>query len=80
MQLSRLYSALFRSPSSLRALGSTCLSTSVLLIGASQVAWAQTEPNTDTQSDPSVVLDTIVVTSSADASADGLPTAYEGGQ
>tara|TARA_R110000850_G_scaffold202725_1_gene328751 strand:- start:58 stop:2160 length:2103 start_codon:yes stop_codon:yes gene_type:complete len=27
-----------------------------------------------------VVLDTIVVTSSADASADGLPSAYEGGQ
>ncbi|MGO2506097.1 MAG: TonB-dependent receptor [Psychrobacter alimentarius] len=80
MQLSRLYSALFRSPSSLRALGSTCLCTSVLLIGVSQVAWAQTEPNTDAQSDPSVVLDTIVVTSSADASADGLPPAYEGSQ
>ena len=81
MQLSRLYSALFRSPISLKSLGSSCLSTSVLLIGASQVAWAQTDLNTEAQSaDPSVVLDTIVVTSSADASADGLPTAYEGGQ
>ncbi|WP_201537750.1 TonB-dependent receptor [Psychrobacter immobilis] len=81
MQLSRLYFALFRSPISLKSLSSSCLSTSVLLLGVSQAAWAQTDPNMDAQSaDPSVVLDTIVVTSSADASADGLPTAYEGGQ
>ncbi len=81
MQLSRLYSALFRSPTSLKSLSSSCLSTSVLLLGVSQAAWAQTDPNMNAQSaEPSVVLDTIVVTSSADASADGLPTAYEGGQ
>ena len=40
-----------------------------------------TAVNADTQStEPSAVLDTIVVTSSADASAEGLPPAYEGGQ
>lgn len=89
MQLSRLYSALFRPtllnmsrhPLSLKSLCSSCLSTSVILLGASQAAWAQTDLNADAQSDtPSVVLDEIVVTSSADASADGLPDAYEGGQ
>jgi iron complex outermembrane receptor protein len=57
------------------------LSTSVVLFAASQAAWAETDLNTDTQAtEPSVVLDTIVVTSSADASSDGLPPAYEGGQ
>ncbi|MCD1278338.1 TonB-dependent receptor [Psychrobacter sp. CCUG 69069] len=89
MQLSRLYSAIFRlnpmnvsdAPLSLKSVCSSCLSTSVVLLGASQAAWAQTDISTDTQSvDPSVVLDTIVVTSSADASADGLPPAYAGEQ
>ncbi|MGP4118486.1 TonB-dependent receptor plug domain-containing protein [Psychrobacter aquimaris] len=89
MQLSRLYSALFRPtllnmsrhPLSLKSLCSSCLSTSVILLGASQIAWAQADLSADAQSDtPSVVLDEIVVTSSADASADGLPDAYEGGQ
>ncbi|WP_426222678.1 TonB-dependent receptor [Psychrobacter sp. DWR1-2-3] len=57
------------------------MSTSAIILGASQAALAQTDLMVDTQSDtPSVVLDTIVVTSSADASADGLPDAYEGGQ
>ncbi|MGP5519501.1 TonB-dependent receptor, partial [Psychrobacter namhaensis] len=89
MQLSRLYSAILRlnpmnvsdAPLSLKSLCSSCLSTSVVILGVSQAAWAQTDINTDTQSvDPSVVLDTIVVTSSADASADGLPPAYAGEQ
>ena len=88
MQLSRLYSALFRfnplmtcHSLSLKSLCASCLSTSVVILGTSQAAWAQTDLNTDPQSaDPSVVLDTIVVTSSADASADGLPSAYAGGQ
>ncbi|WP_198331368.1 TonB-dependent receptor [Psychrobacter aquimaris] len=89
MQLSRLYSALFRPnplsisrhPFLLKSLCSSCLSTSVILLGASQAVWAQTDSSIDAQSGaPSVVLDEIVVTSSADASADGLPTAYEGGQ
>jgi len=89
MQLSRLYSALFclkasnraRHPFSVKSLSIFHLSTSVVLLAASQAAWAQNDINNDSQSDvPSVVLDTIVVTSSADASADGLPSAYEGGQ
>ena len=89
MQLSRLYSALFRrdastvsrQPRSFKSLCSSYLSTSVVILGASQAAWAQTDINTDNQSaEPSVVLDTIVVTSSADASADGLPSAYAGEQ
>ena len=88
MQLSRLYSALFHlKPSSfshpllLKSVCYSCLSTSAIILGASQAALAQTDLMVDTQSDtPSVVLDTIVVTSSADASADGLPDAYEGGQ
>ncbi len=89
MQLSRLYSAIFRlnpmnvsdTPLSLKSLCSSCLSTSMVILGVSQAAWAQTDISTDTQSvDPSVVLDTIVVTSSADASADGLPPAYAGEQ
>ena len=88
MQLSRLYSALFRlNPSNLshplllKSVCYSCLSTSAIILGASQAALAQTDLMVDTQSDtPSVVLDTIVVTSSADASADGLPDAYEGGQ
>lgn len=89
MQLSRLYSALFRPnplsvsrhPFLLKSLCSSCLSTSVILLGASQAVWAQTDSSIDAQSSaPSVVLDEIVVTSSADASADGLPPAYEGGQ
>lgn len=89
MQLSRLYSAIFRlnpmnvsdAPLSLKSLCSSCLSTSMVILGVSQAAWAQTDISTDTQSvDPSVVLDTIVVTSSADASADGLPPAYAGEQ
>lgn len=88
MQLSRLYSALFRlNPSNLshplllKSVCYSCLSTSAIILGASQAALAQTDLMVDSQSDtPSVVLDTIVVTSSADASADGLPDAYEGGQ
>ncbi len=89
MQLSRLYSALFRrdastvsrQPRSFKSLCSSYISTSVVILGASQAAWAQTDINTDSQSaEPSVVLDTIVVTSSADASADGLPSAYAGEQ
>ena len=65
----------------LKTLYSTCLSTSVIMLTTSQVAWAQVDNNVDAQSEtPNVVLDTIVVTSSADASADGLPSAYEGGQ
>lgn len=89
MQLSRLYSALFRPnllnmsrhPLSLKSLCSSCLSTSVIILGASQAAWAQTDLSAHAQSDtPSVVLDAIIVTSSADASADGLPDAYAGGQ
>ncbi|MGP5440110.1 TonB-dependent receptor [Psychrobacter faecalis] len=57
------------------------MSTSAIILGASQASLAQTDLMVDAQSDtPSVVLDTIVVTSSADASADGLPDAYEGGQ
>ena len=89
MQLSRLYAALFclkplsraRHPLSVKSLSLSCLSTSVVLLAASQAAWAQTDLNADSQAtEPSTVLDTIVVTSSADASADGLPSAYEGGQ
>ena len=88
MQLSRLYSALFHlKPSSfshpllLKSVCYSCLSTSVIILCASQASLAQTDLMVDAQSDtPSVVLDTIVVTSSADASADGLPDAYEGGQ
>jgi len=89
MQLSRLYSALFRrdastvsrQPRSFKSLCSSYISTSVVILGASQAAWAQTDINNDSQSaEPSVVLDTIVVTSSADASADGLPSAYAGEQ
>ncbi|WP_201594242.1 TonB-dependent receptor [Psychrobacter vallis] len=89
MQLSRLYSALFRRDAStvsrqqrsFKSLCSSYLSTSVVILGASQAAWAQTDIYTDSQSaEPSVVLDTIVVTSSADASADGLPSAYAGEQ
>ena len=89
MQLSRLYSALSRINTvktsrhtrSSSARHSAYLSTSILLLGASHAAWAQTDINTDSSSvSPSVVLDTIVVTSSADASASGLPSAYEGGQ
>lgn len=104
MQLSRLYTALRRlnslnkfghtvpissKPSSFNTRYLTCLSASLLVLGASHTAQAQIDTNTnadidvqmDVQADtPSVVLDTIVVTSSADASADGLPSAYEGGQ
>lgn len=89
MPFSRLYAALFcpksmnkaRYPLSTKSLCSSCLSTSVVLFAASQTAWAVTAVNADTQStEPSAVLDTIVVTSSADASAEGLPPAYEGGQ
>ena len=83
MQLSRLYAAVSHLntsktphyPHALKALCSTCLSTSVVMLGASHAAWAQVDADI-----PSAVLDTIVVTSSADASADGLPPAYEGGQ
>ena len=64
---------------SLKTLCSTCLSTSVIVLTTSQSAWAQAD-DVDAQTTPNVVLDTIVVTSSADASADGLPSAYEGGQ
>lgn len=64
---------------SLKTLCSTCLSTSVIVLTTSQSAWAQAD-DVDAQTTPNVVLDTIVVTSSADASADGLPDAYEGGQ
>ncbi|GAF56742.1 ferrichrome-iron receptor [Psychrobacter sp. JCM 18901] len=67
-----------KSPS-LKTLYSTCLSTSVIVLATSQSAWAQVD-DVDAQTTPNVVLDTIVVTSSADASADGLPSAYEGGQ
>lgn len=89
MQLSRLYSALFHlkpsnlshHPLSLKSVCYSCLSTSAIILGASQASLAQTDLSVDAQFDtPSVVLDTIVVTSSADASADGLPDAYEGGQ
>ena len=89
MQRLRLYSALFRlNPSnlyphshSLKTICSSCLSTSVIILSTSQTVWAQTDSNNDIQSKvPNVVLDKIVVTSSADASADGLPEAYEGGQ
>lgn len=73
---SRLVST--KSPS-LKTLYSTCLSTSVIVLATSQSAWAQVD-DVDAQTTPNVVLDTIVVTSSADASADGLPSAYEGGQ
>ncbi|MGA4438822.1 TonB-dependent receptor [Psychrobacter pocilloporae] len=66
-------------PLSLKTLCSTCLSTSVIVLTTSQSAWAQAD-DVDAQTTPNVVLDTIVVTSSADASADGLPSAYEGGQ
>lgn len=89
MQLSRLYAALFcfkplnraYHPLPVKSLCLSCLSTSVVLFAASQAAWAQTDLNTNIQStEPSTVLDTILVTSSADASANGLPAAYEGGQ
>lgn len=96
MQLSRLSTALFRlnslnvSGASLRIasipsrlpstkslpLKSLC---SVIILTTSHSAWALVD-DADTQTTPNVVLDTIVVTSSADASADGLPSAYEGGQ
>ncbi|MGE6391908.1 TonB-dependent receptor [Psychrobacter sp. PSP] len=66
-------------PLSLKTLCSTCLSTFVIVLTTSQSAWAQAD-DVDAQTTPNVVLDTIVVTSSADASADGLPDAYEGGQ
>jgi len=65
----------------LKTLYSTCLSTSFIMLTTSQVAWAQVDNNVEAKPEtPNVVLDTIVVTSSADASADGLPAAYEGGQ
>ena len=64
---------------SLKTLCSTCLSTSVIVLTTSHSAWALVD-DVDAQTTPNVVLDTIVVTSSADASADGLPSAYEGGQ
>ncbi|WP_201547225.1 TonB-dependent receptor [Psychrobacter sp. Pi2-1] len=96
MQLSRLSAALFRlnslnvSGSSLRlaSIPSRLVSTkslplkslcSVIILTTSHSAWALVD-DADTQTTPNVVLDTIVVTSSADASADGLPSAYEGGQ
>ena len=93
MQLSRLSAALFRlnslnvSGSSLRlaSIPSRLVSTkslplkslcSVIILTTSHSAWALVD-DVDTQTTPNVVLDTIVVTSSADASADGLPSAYE---
>ncbi|WP_201566513.1 TonB-dependent receptor [Psychrobacter sp. JCM 18900] len=96
MQLSRLSAALFRlnslnvSGSSLRlaSIPSRLVSTkslplkslcSVIILTTSHSAWALVD-DADAQTTPNVVLDTIVVTSSADASADGLPSAYEGGQ
>ena len=96
MQLSRLSAALFRlnslnvSGASLRlaSIPSRLLSTkslplktlcSVIILTTSHSAWALVD-DVDAQTTPNVVLDTIVVTSSADASADGLPSAYEGGQ
>ena len=96
MQLSRLSAALFRLNSlnvfsySLRlaSIPSRLLSTkslplkslcSVIILTTSHSAWALVD-DADAQTTPNVVLDTIVVTSSADASADGLPSAYEGGQ
>lgn len=96
MQLSRLSAALFRlnslnvSGASLRlaSIPSRLVSTkslplktlcSVIILTTSHSAWALVD-DADTQTTPNVVLDTIVVTSSADASADGLPSAYEGGQ
>lgn len=96
MQLSRLSAALFRLNSlnvsgySLRlaSIPSRLLSTkslplkslcSIIILTTSHSAWALVD-DVDAQTTPNVVLDTIVVTSSADASADGLPSAYEGGQ
>ncbi|MGY8857882.1 MAG: TonB-dependent receptor [Pseudomonadales bacterium] len=96
MQLSRLSAALFRlnslnvSGSSLRlaSIPSRLVTTkslplktlcSVIILTTSHSALALVD-DVDTQTTPNVVLDTIVVTSSADASADGLPSAYEGGQ
>ncbi|MDN3441802.1 TonB-dependent receptor [Psychrobacter sp. APC 3279] len=94
MQLSRLSAALFNlsnvSGSSLRlaSIPSRLVSTkslplkslcSVIILTTSHSAWALVD-DVDAQTTPNVVLDTIVVTSSADASADGLPSAYEGGQ
>ncbi|MGP4847114.1 TonB-dependent receptor, partial [Marinobacter sp. 1Y8] len=96
MQLSRLSAALFRLnslnvsgaslrlasiPSRLPSTKSLPLKTlcSVIILTTSHSAWALVD-DADTQTTPNVVLDTIVVTSSADASADGLPSAYEGGQ
>lgn len=90
MQLSSLYSSLFHpkplnglSYTSiwLKTLGSTCFSTSVIVLVSSQAALAQTETNSASESDiPSANFDKIVVVSSADASAEGLPSVYEGGQ
>ena len=96
MQLSRLSAALFRlnslnvSGASLRlaSIPSRLVSTkslplktlcSVIILTTSHSAWALVD-DVDAQTTPNVVLDTIVVTSSADASEDGLPSAYEGGQ
>ena len=96
MQLSRLSAALFRLNSlsmfgaSLRlaSISSRLVSTkslplkslcSVIILITSHSAWALVD-DVDAQTTPNVLLDTIVVTSSADASADGLPSAYEGGQ
>ncbi|WP_265089786.1 TonB-dependent receptor [Psychrobacter sp. H7-1] len=81
MQLSRLSSALLHIHHTYTA-GSFkplyCLSASVFLLGGSPLALAQTDEATETP--PSAMFDSIVVTTSADASAQGLPVAYEGGQ
>jgi len=81
MQLSRLSSALLHIHHTYTA-GSFkplyCLSASVFLLGGSPLALAQTDEATETP--PSAMFDFIVVTTSADASAQGLPVAYEGGQ
>ena len=83
MQLSPLFSALLHihqthRTGSLKYLG--IFSASAVMLGSSPLVWAASDMTADSKEVPVAVFDTIVVNSSADASAQGLPIAYEGEQ
>jgi len=83
MQLSPLFSALLHihqthRTDSLKYLG--IFSASAVMLGSSPLVWAASDMTADSKEVPVAVFDTIVVNSSADASAQGLPIAYEGEQ
>ena len=83
MQLSPLFSAPLHihqthRMGSLKYLG--IFSASAVMLGSSPLVWAASDMTADSKEVPVAVFDTIVVNSSADASAQGLPIAYEGGQ